>query len=605
MKRLVLAVVAGSAFAACNASTQDLKYNQPDEIDRFDSGPEDFPSSKPMGPPPVFGTAVTAEKAPPPLSGGTLLVARDGTTVVAADPDRDAIFLVDSVAATKVAIALRENDEPGRAIEDANKRVHVVLRRGGAVVTIDLATQKEIARRDVCTAPRGIAYDALKDSLLIACASGELVTLPAAGGAATRTVDLGRDLRDVVINDGKVYVSRFRSARLIRLDDAGKPVSDVRPRMRMSKPEGNMSPGVAWRISETAGAVVMVHQVGQDGEVGTSPGGYGSSGGPCGGIVQTTVTFFDETGPTREPAALQGAVLPVDIALDATGKRIAVVSAGNAKNGLGQVLIYNRASLDTFCTPVADSVKIDGEITSTGFLADGRLVVQSREPAFVETWNAGVAKRIVLSDVTRADTGHAVFHANSGNNIACASCHPEGGDDGRTWSFAGLGARRTQTFRGGLLGSEPFHWDGDMRDLKTLMSKVFEGRMSGPHLNDEQHNALAKWVDRIPELPRVAAKDVARVARGLALFGNVDVGCASCHSGPRLSNNATVSVGTGLALQVPSLRGVAYRGPFLHNGCAPSLIDRFGKCGGADAHGKTSTLAPTQLQDLVAYLETL
>ena len=56
---------------------------------------------------------------------------------------------------------------------------------------------------------------------------------------------------------------------------------------------------------------------------------------------------------------------------------------------------------------------------------------------------------------------------------------------------------------------------------------------------------------------------------------------------------------------MPSLRGVAYRGPFLHNGCAPSLIDRFGKCGGSDAHGKTSTLAPTQLQDLVAYLETL
>jgi cytochrome c peroxidase len=73
----------------------------------------------------------------------------------------------------------------------------------------------------------------------------------------------------------------------------------------------------------------------------------------------------------------------------------------------------------------------------------------------------------------------------------------------------------------------------------------------------------------------------------------------------RLSNNATVTVGTGLSLQVPSLRGVAYRAPFLHNGCAPTLLDRFGACGGGDAHGKTSTLTSAQLADLVAYLDTL
>ena len=84
--------------------------------------------------------------------------------------------------------------------------------------------------------------------------------------------------------------------------------------------------------------------------------------------------------------------------------------------------------------------------------------------------------------------------------------------------------------------------------------------------------------------------------------------CASCHSGTPMTNNATVAVGTGMALQVPSLRGLAFRGPFMHDGCANTLADRFNRttaCGGGEAHGHTAGLAETEVADLVAYLETL
>ena len=43
----------------------------------------------------------------------------------------------------------------------------------------------------------------------------------------------------------------------------------------------------------------------------------------------------------------------------------------------------------------------------------------------------------------------------------------------------------------------------------------------------------------------------------------------------------------------------------MHDGCAKTLADRFGACGGGDAHGVTSTLTQAQLADLVAYLESL
>jgi hypothetical protein len=60
------------------------------------------------------------------------------------------------------------------------------------------------------------------------------------------------------------------------------------------------------------------------------------------------------------------------------------------------------------------------------------------------------------------------------------------------------------------------------------------------------------------------------------------------------------------SLQVPSLRGVGYRAPFLHNGCAATLRARFDPaCGGGDLHGKTSQLTDDQIGDLVSYLESL
>ena len=100
--------------------------------------------------------------------------------------------------------------------------------------------------------------------------------------------------------------------------------------------------------------------------------------------------------------------------------------------------------------------------------------------------------------------------------------------------------------------------------------------------------------------------DLDAAARGEILFNDEAVGCASCHGGAMLTNSKSVDVGTGKEFQVPSLVGIASRAPFMHDGCAPTLQARFGgPCGGGDAHGRTSQLSPGQIDDLVAYIETL
>jgi hypothetical protein len=561
-----------------------------------DEGPFGFPS----GPPPQFGQTVTQVNPPPPISGGTLAALSDGTTAVASDPDRDQIYVVDLGKPQVVTtFTLNGGDEPGRVIEDAAGRAHVVLRGGGALVTLTKGTTGwTIARRAVCAAPRGVAYQATGDLVHVACAGGELVSLPAAGGAATRTLVLEPDLRDVIVDGAILRISKFRNAELLSVDATGQITS------RSRADGGDHSPSIAWRtIAKPGGGAIMIHQLAFDGTVIPQPGGYGGPN-PCEGVVTPAVTIFQD-GVTPLASMMPGPVLAVDAALTADGSKLYIVSPGNAHTpGLPTVVTLYLSDVIGTCGASGGEVVADGEPTAVATLKNGGFLVQSREPALLEVFatdGSGFVS-IALSSVPRNDTGHAIFHANAGSSIACASCHAEGGEDGRIWNFAGEGARRTQSLRGGLSGTEPFHWNGDMPNLSTLMTNVFTGRMSGPVLASDQVQALGHFLDGIPAIS-ASPGDAAAIARGQTLFFN-DGGCSGCHNGAHYTNNDSVDVGTDGTFQVPRLTNLWAHPPYLHDGRAATLADRFGPNGGAN-HGNTRSLTPSQISDLVSFLGSL
>jgi len=138
----------------------------------------------------------------------------------------------------------------------------------------------------------------------------------------------------------------------------------------------------------------------------------------------------------------------------------------------------------------------------------------------------------------------------------------------------------------------------------TLVRDVLTNRMSGPTLTDSEMSAFMQWVESIPAPAAPSWVDAASASRGAALFSNATIGCATCHSGSKLTNNLTLNVGTGGAFQVPPLIGVGWRTPLLHDGCATTVADRFGACA-TTGHGVTALLGPQDVSDLVSYLETL
>jgi hypothetical protein len=565
------------------------------------------------GPQPVFPVAPPLASPPPPISGGTLTVAPDGRTAVAADPDRDAVYVVDLPGRSVLhTVSLAAGSEPGRVAIDAHGRAHVVLRALGSVASIDLATGAP-SETHVCVAPRGIAYDENLDALHVACAEGFLVTVPLSGDPprALRRIGLDRDLRDVMLTNDQILVSRFRAADVIRLSRAGVVEGTATTR------GGNLG----WRMvappsqAATPSEPVLVSQDPVN-PVGPSPAGYYGAGA-ADACAAPTITATRLDIPGQPTIRVPPAVLPVDLATN--GREYVIVAAGNGHTpSLPQLFVHHATppSPSDLATAPPSSVGknreceamskgfVPGQAIAAAFDSADELVVQSREPAALYIMTPDrqhVWKEIHLSDTSREDTGHAIFHSNSGGFLACASCHAEGGEDGRTWMLL-EGARRTPSMRGTLAGTAPFHWDGQIANVPMLVDHVFVTRMSGPKIDGKQTDALQTWLFALPPPPKLE-RPADSVERGAVLFR--ERGCTSCHSGPWLTNNETHDVGTGGAFQVPSLVGVGWRAPFLHDGCARTLKDRFSPACGGDRHGDSAGLTPNEIGDLTAYLETL
>lgn len=547
---------------------------------------------------------IVADVPPPAINGGTLVVAGNGM-VLAADADRDRVSVV-SLSPAKVRHDLRFNPgaEPGRVIEGSPGIGHVLLRGAGEVASFDIDSGEILSQRFVCVDPRGIEYAPSHDRLFVACADGTLASMPqdAEDGEIERAM-LEPDLRDVVLDGDQLLVSRMRSAEVLEV-----PLESIFVvRRRQPSDDGTAQPTVAWRMRRLGPDVVgVLHQYAETTAIPTStppqkegepeqPPAYGGGGGFCQpSIVRPAITSLFGEGHVTAPMAVPGPA--VDLAKSPIDEAIAVALAG-APEGEGNVVVTTRFDE---CGP--GRITAPGQPIAVAYTADGRLIVQSREPGELYVYSPALEHEltVVLSGTSRFDTGHDLFHRATAANVACASCHPSGADDGHVWNFEGLGPRRSQNLSVGLADSAPFHWDGDMDDIQTLANEVYTHRMGGPLQSDERAAAFQGWLFSLeaPDADSMTA-DVTLAEQGEQVF--TELGCDACHRGPRMGTNATVDI-RGQRLQVPSLRRVALRPPYMHDGRAKDLrgaiVDMI------DATNPNADVTSSELTALEAYLST-
>ncbi|MCP3138973.1 c-type cytochrome [Pyxidicoccus xibeiensis] len=202
---------------------------------------------------------------------------------------------------------------------------------------------------------------------------------------------------------------------------------------------------------------------------------------------------------------------------------------------------------------------------------------------------------------------------------SCASCHPDGRDDGHVWGFPD-GPRQTPSLAGRMVTKTgPFHWSGEFPTLRDFLDTTVRKRMGGSALDSVMVSQLSAFVDVIPapDNPHKREALTDAQARGAQVFKKA--ACDGCHEGATFTNNKQADVGTfittgpiqddvlvrRLGLNTPSLLGLARTAPYLHDGSATSLKDRLAQGRNSNKHGSTAQLTDAELDDLVEYLLTL
>jgi cytochrome c peroxidase len=197
------------------------------------------------------------------------------------------------------------------------------------------------------------------------------------------------------------------------------------------------------------------------------------------------------------------------------------------------------------------------------------------------------------------------------NYLSCASCHNDGGHDGRVWDLTGFGEglRNTIDLRGKAgMGHGPVHWTGNFDEIQDFEGQIRvlsggTGLMSNTDFNTGTRSqplgdpkagqstdldALAAYVASLTEAPaspyRAGGTFSAQAETGRRDFAIED--CGRCHSGAASTDSAlgvrhdvaTIHAGSGSRLggpldgfDTPSLLGVWGTAPYLHDGSAATL----------------------------------
>jgi hypothetical protein len=216
--------------------------------------------------------------------------------------------------------------------------------------------------------------------------------------------------------------------------------------------------------------------------------------------------------------------------------------------------------------------------------------------------------------------------------LSCATCHLDGGHDGRVWDFTGRGEglRRTPMLSGRAgTGAGNVHWSANFDEIQDFEGDI-RNRFGGTGFMDDDDfastadplglpkaglspelDALAAYLASLgsESLPRSPHRNQDGSLGSAAEAGRLTfnaLGCASCHSGPMLTDS-TVGAGTlhdvGTlrstsggrlggplpGIDTPSLLGVFAAGPYFHDGSAPTLDDVFVVAGGRVTPGESGT----------------
>lgn len=655
----------------------------------------------------------------PWMTGASIAFNRDETRVIVADTDNNAVLVIDpatKVVHHRIAVGRR----PERLVVAPNGLVVVTNRGGRSISLVDPVRGVELRTASAGVEPLGVAMTPDGKTILVtASATDQLLAFDARTLAMRFVIDMDTPWPAAVAThpDGRrAFVTHLRGAKVDIVDlerqrvvgtlelptgDTGLPGRLAGRRILRGKrfPNLAMSATVSPGGNRLFVAHVMVDTGASRSVAAIGRGGYGLSVGGEGPIVATVSTFDLSTGKLMRPAVdfskpspgfglvnqadVQAQIMaqPIAVVHDPVHPRLLMVGMGSDR-----VLMLDTTSSDPMTMPKGSF--------ATGHAPKGVAVSRDGSRVFIHNsqeysvseaslgatlgaarWAAKpsktfeVAKSPLPADAAR---GRRLFtfalntKVGGAKRFACASCHPDGRDDGMIWQI-GAGPRQTPILADRIYGTGPFNWLGTEDKLHDNIKQTVR-RLGGSGIPDAEARDLATYMTRyMPSVdnPRRMQADE-QVALGKKLFHRSDVGCSTCHDssnryvdgtrhdvgttskiefdlwkkfgkakkkpikpgGPparrpppvqqrKIQMNDQIIIGGGMGgvrepiaeapvhYDTPSLRHVWASAPYLHDGSVKTLRELLTTGNKGDRMGKTSHLSSREIDALVAYLKTL
>ncbi len=607
-------------------------------------------------PPPRFPLHAVGERR----AGSALALVRGAqrTLLLVADADARLVRAVDPERHEELH-RLPVDGSPAELVVGGDGRAYVSLRDKGAVIALELSSAsppqlRQTAAIAVPAEPTGLAVTPDGDTLLVVSSwAATLSAFTVVGREPLFEASLPREPRGVAVrSDGREALvshavgGRSRGGPLTVVSLATGAAAPVAPVVDLRPPAGRGP--VRGPTPRAFGQGFAVAAVGQDilaplVLIEQDPNGDGAYG--TGQRVAAHQSAIAHLAGDQLALRLGGRVAtPLDPSVDGASpdRRCLLPRAIDGDDrrtfttclGTNLVVAHRRAPLsleDTFDGAVGvpdgpTGVAVDASrgwvhvwsqhqqvlssIRTSAFVAPRGVVPAVFRPAVQPDRMTRFGGGVSPAPSPLARRGRALFHAAgdrrlSADGRACASCHPDGRDDGFTWSTT-TGPRQTPMLAG-RLGDEmgPFGWDGDAATVAEHVEATV-ARLGGTGLAADDLDALLAYLHELPPPPRGAragAPSRALVARGETLFFSELVGCGSCHREGRGSDGERHDVGSGVLLDTPSLRGVVGTAPYFHDGRFSTLRELLVTTQGH--MGWSAPLASDDVAALEAFLTTL
>ena len=589
------------------------------------------------------------------------------------NPDHNTVTVMDAAARTRLA-EIPVGDHPAGLAFDSDGNVWVTNKESGTLSVISAATLaglREVELPNVNARPHGIL--SLGDTLVVALeGSNELARVDTSSNVVQSVAATVNGPRHLAIDPtrGELFVTAFITPQI-----PGESTSLPDPSQGVS--------AVEVRDAATLGVLATRSLPYSDVErtENTGPGIPNYLGSmavhPAGGLAYLPSKQDNVLGGANRvggPLTFDQAVRAVSLRLDLAGAATSEVLSSRLQHdnaSVASAAVFGPWGVHMFTTlegnrQIAMSLPDnDAEIArfnvgrapqGLALSPDGtELVVHNfmdRTVQFIDIRDAVSGAALDVTTLATVDTtasealapdvliGKQLFYDARDDRLAaldymsCASCHEDGGHDGRVWDFTqfGEGVRNTTSLRGKAgTGHGLLHWTGNFDEVQDFEGQIrefaggvglmtdanfFAGTRAQP-LGDPKAgfssdlDALAAYLASLDQSDgRVRAGTGLSAAgeRGASLFASRK--CTACHADAALTDSdsgARHDIGTltmdsgqrlGLALDgldTPTLLGLATSAPYLHDGSAQTLQAAI------SAHSSASFTAG-QLDELAAFL---